>query len=115
MPDYADAHGNLAITLMKEGGAEMRRFFILRKKCGWKPNDPNDARLNLGLALTEQNKPGEAAAQFSEVLRAHPESALAHYRLAIAAHAGGQISASHRRMPRSAAGCSRIFQTRAKR
>src|SRR5262249_18621140 len=53
------------------------------EKVRLKPKD-SGARLNYGLALLDQNQPGEAAVQFNEALRLQPDSALGHYRLGLA-------------------------------
>jgi tetratricopeptide (TPR) repeat protein/serine/threonine protein kinase len=79
MPDFAYAHANLGVALMRQGKldeaiAEDREAIRLRP-------DDGTTHFNLGTALGRQGKRDEAIVEFREAIRLQPDHAAAHVNL----------------------------------
>ncbi len=88
-PDYAYAHANLGVALMRQGKldeaiAEDREAIRLRP-------DDGTTHFNLGTALGRQGKLGEAIAEYREAIRLQPDYAYAHSNLGLALLAQGKV------------------------
>ena len=86
-PDYAEAHGNLGITLRLQGRND-EAIVSLREALRLKPDYP-EAHHNLGMALAAGGRRGEALAAFREAIRLRPDYAEAHYYLGATLAASG--------------------------
>ena len=88
-PDFAYAHANLGVTLMRQGKldeaiAEDRAAIRLRP-------DDGTSRLNLATALARQGKLDEAILEYREAIRLQPDDAKAHGNLGHALNSQGKL------------------------
>ena len=79
MPDYAEAHNNLGITLRELGKLDEAEASY-RKAIALKP-DAAGAHSNLGATLTELGRLDDAAASYRRVIALEPENSSAKHLL----------------------------------
>jgi tetratricopeptide (TPR) repeat protein len=84
LPDYAEAHCNLGVALMRSPGRLADAIAEFQETLREEPGYVN-AHINLGIALSQiPERAPEAAAEYQAAVRAEPDSAEAHHGLGAA-------------------------------